>query len=188
MQYWLLYSVNQRGPMRCPGLSIESRSAGPVCGASVRHLSKALFVFGSLGPAGCATQMVHDDVMKHCAEQGKQAFFVSTEHQGVPLLIESAHAMYYCYSSDDVRRMPATFGMDVLDGSDLKGVGVVAVAPGSIADKAGIRTGDIIYEVSDLPVARSSDLRTAIDSSAKDTRVPIKLRRGKQQITATVQF
>lgn len=154
----------------------------------MRLLSKVIFACGSWALTGCATQMVHDDAVKHCTEQGKQTFFVSTEHQGVPLLIESANATYYCYSPEQVSKMPGPFGVDVLDGLDLKGVGVVAVAAGSIADKAGIRAGDIIYALSDLPISRCGDLRTAIDGSAKGSGVPVKLRRGKDQITATAQF
>jgi C-terminal processing protease CtpA/Prc len=132
--------------------------------------------------------MVQHDANSHCAAQGKRAFLDETEHQGVPLFIESANATYYCVGPDEIRSMPSRFGADVIEGAELKGVGVVAVVPGSIADKAGVKPGDIVYEFASLSISRSEDLRTAIDGTAPGDSVAVKLRRNKRDVTSTAHF
>ena len=156
---------------------------------------KNVFVFTgllvSIAVCGCAMQLVKEDMNKHCADQGKRAFVLESEHQGIPLFplfIESANAMYYCVSPEQIKSMPGAFGADVVEGADFKGVGVMTVQPGSIADKAGLKAGDVVYEYADLPISRAGDLRTAIDGTAQGDRAPIKLRRNKAEVTATAQF
>jgi putative serine protease PepD len=80
------------------------------------------------------------------------------------------------------------FGADVIEGSELQGLGVVAVAPGSAADKAGIRIGDVVSQFSERRVFRSEELRAAIEGTARGSRVPVKLRRNGSEVAATVQF
>jgi len=43
---------------------------------------------------GCATQMVEKNANDSCASQGKKAFIFEAKQIGVPLLIESASAMW----------------------------------------------------------------------------------------------
>jgi hypothetical protein len=63
------------------------------------------------------------------------------------------------------------------------GVLVVGVNPGSIAHKAGIITGDIIYEFEGRPVHSTADLQRAIAASAARSTAHIKLYRGTEAVT-----
>jgi serine protease Do len=57
-------------------------------------------------------------------------------------------------------------------------LGVAAVDPGSSADDAGIRRGDIILRVDGSPPMSPS----AVDDAARDRRVTLLVRRGEQQL------
>jgi hypothetical protein len=68
------------------------------------------------------------------------------------------------------------------------GVLVVAVSPGSVAQKAGIITGDIIYEFEGHPVRSPADLQGAVAASATPSTVHIRLYRGTEAATLEAQF
>jgi hypothetical protein len=68
------------------------------------------------------------------------------------------------------------------------GVLVVAVSPGSIAQKAGIITGDIIYDFAGHPIRSPSDLQAAVAESAGRSTAGIKLYRGSEPITLEAHF
>src|SRR5437879_5106974 len=94
--------------------------------------------------SGCASQMTREKAKEHCAAQGKRPFIAEAEQQGVPLFIESANVLFYCVGPDDILSTPAAFGAEIVGGADLHGVGVMTVSSGSIADKAGLKAGDIL--------------------------------------------
>lgn len=54
---------------------------------------------------------------------------------------------------------------------------VTAVAPGSAAEQAGLRAGDDLLSVADLPIADTVDIRLALDAHAPGERVRIRWRR-----------
>ncbi len=68
------------------------------------------------------------------------------------------------------------------------GVLVVSVRPGSIAQKAGLITGDIIYELEDQPVHSPADLQRIVAASAAHSTAHIKLYRGNEPATLEVTF
>ena len=138
--------------------------------------------------SGCASQMTREKAKEHCAAQGKRPFIAEAEQQGVPLFIESANVLFYCVGPDDILSTPAAFGAQIVGGADLHGVGVMTVSPGSIADKAGLKAGDILYEYAGRSITRPAELQTGIQGSASGDRVPIKFRRNKREMTATAQF
>jgi serine protease Do/serine protease DegQ len=72
--------------------------------------------------------------------------------------------------------------------SDTTGALVAGVSPGSSAEKAGIKTGDIITSLNGSPVKGSGELRNAIGMLRVGDRVDIGLLRdGKpQQVTAVI--
>jgi hypothetical protein len=63
------------------------------------------------------------------------------------------------------------------------GVLVVGVSPGSIAQKAGIITGDIIYEFEGHPIRSPADLQGAVAASAVHSTAHIRLYRGTEAAT-----
>jgi predicted metalloprotease with PDZ domain len=137
---------------------------------------------------GCAEQMVQEDAKSSCAKQGKRAFILSAHEKGVPLLIDAASAQYYCVAPQDVVKVQAPFGAEVINHSDFNGVGILGVSPGMSAEKAGIKAGDIVYEFGDHSVSRSGELQAAIDATAAGMPVPVKLRRNDKEIAVTVRF
>jgi hypothetical protein len=68
------------------------------------------------------------------------------------------------------------------------GVLVAGVSPGSIAQKAGIITGDIIYEFEGHPVHSPADLQRAAAAAAAHSSEHIKLYRGTAAVTLEAQF
>ncbi|HEX4065914.1 MAG TPA: PDZ domain-containing protein [Acidobacteriaceae bacterium] len=70
----------------------------------------------------------------------------------------------------------------------LTGAFVVNYVLGSPAAKAGIRAGDVIYEFDGKPVASAKNLVAAIAAEPAGKAVPVKLLRGKQDISVVVQF
>jgi len=67
--------------------------------------------------------------------------------------------------------------------NDQKGVLVTQVFPGDPADKAGIKTKDVIIAVDGKPVGTSRELSSAVAGMAVGKEVPVKiLRDGKEQV------
>lgn len=139
--------------------------------------------------SGCAAQMVQKDANDSCAAQGKKAFIFDAKQSGVPLFIESASAMFLCVGPDDVTHLPPIFGADAVSASNFHGAGVVSVAPGSVADKAGIKPDDIVYEFAGHPIASAADLRIEVNSMSPGDQAVIKIRRnGGKDTPVTAHF
>jgi hypothetical protein len=68
------------------------------------------------------------------------------------------------------------------------GVLVVGVNPGSIAQQAGIITGDIIFEFEGHPIHTPADLQAAVAASAARATARIRLFRGTQVTTLEAHF
>src|SRR5207245_8167791 len=66
--------------------------------------------------------------------------------------------------------------------SDLKGVVVSGVEPGSSADDAGLRRGDVILEVNREPVKDMATYRKALKAAGKGKSVLFLVRRGENTI------
>jgi hypothetical protein len=138
---------------------------------------------------GCAAQMVQRDATESCAKQSKQAFIFDAKQSGIPLFIDSASAMVLCVGPEDVVHMPATFGADAVSASNFKGAGIVAVTPGSVADRALLKPNDIVYEFAGHPVASAADLRLEVNAISPGDQAPIKLRRnGEKDRTLSAHF
>ena len=72
-----------------------------------------------------------------------------------------------------------------LVGAD-KGLLVVAVAPGSPAQGAGLRKSDVVLSVGDIPVASPGALWRAVNDAGKDG-VTLKLLRAKKELTIVLK-
>jgi hypothetical protein len=68
------------------------------------------------------------------------------------------------------------------------GVLVVSVSPGSVAQKAGIITGDIIYEFEGHAIRSPNDLQAAVSASATRAVAHVKLFRGSEATTLEARF
>ncbi len=96
-----------------------------------------------------------------------------------------------------IRRSPSPsidFGFRVTDFSPeiadrvsnarLRGAGVAIVEPGSDADKAGLRAGDVVVAVSAMPISSASELSRALDGVP--TKATLTVMRGGQKLTMAV--
>jgi len=68
------------------------------------------------------------------------------------------------------------------------GVLVSAVNGGSVAQKAGIIIGDIVYEFDGHPIKELAELDAAVAASAANSSVVIKLYRGTKKISLAARF
>jgi S1-C subfamily serine protease len=68
------------------------------------------------------------------------------------------------------------------------GVLVTGIVGDSVADKAGVIVGDILYEFDGRPVSTLSDLAAAMAASPRNSVVAIKVHRGVADTTVTAQF
>jgi hypothetical protein len=68
------------------------------------------------------------------------------------------------------------------------GMLVSAVKDGSVAQKAGIIIGDIVYEFDGHPIKQPAELEAAVAARAANSSVVIKLYRGTKKISLTVRF
>jgi len=137
---------------------------------------------------GCATQMVEHNAKDSCASQGKKAFIFDAKQNGIPLFIESASAMVLCVGPDDVTHLPESFGADAVSASNFTGAGILSVESGSVADKAGIKAGDIVSEFAGSSIANARELRSYVDRVSQGAQAAVKLRRSGKDVVATARF
>ena len=68
------------------------------------------------------------------------------------------------------------------------GVRVVSVRPGSLARSAGLRVGDVIVEAAGGPVKGTGDVRSAVESVAPGTWLPLRVKRNGETIDLVAKF
>jgi hypothetical protein len=75
-----------------------------------------------------------------------------------------------------------------LASTELKGILVITVSPGSLAESAGIKGGDDLYEFNGKPIASAQQMQAAVASAGAGTSVPIKVLRGGAVVSMVAQF
>jgi hypothetical protein len=68
------------------------------------------------------------------------------------------------------------------------GILIIAVTPGSVAQRSGIIVGDILFEIDAHAVKQPAELQAAIAACKPGSAVPIKLYRGTEPIALTARF
>jgi uncharacterized iron-regulated protein len=69
-----------------------------------------------------------------------------------------------------------------------KGVQVIQVIEGSVAETTGIREQDILLEIAGHNVANKDGVIAAVQSQTPDSRMPLKIKRGAQTLELTAKF
>ena len=151
---------------------------------------KTIILIGSCAwlMCGCATQMVEHDANKSCADQGKKPFIFNSRQNGIPLVLESASAMVLCVGPEDITHLPDSFGADAVSAGNLNGAGIFSVSPGSVADRAAIKSGDIVYEFAGTSISNARELRSYIDRVPTGQLAVVKLRRKGRELEVAAQF
>ena len=78
--------------------------------------------------------------------------------------------------------------MSELQLKNRRGVVVANVQPGSLADDAGLKAGDLITEVNRVPVKDLNDYNSALRNSGRDKPVLFLVKRGAQTFFVTIQI
>jgi predicted metalloprotease with PDZ domain len=138
--------------------------------------------------SGCASQMVERNAKDSCAKQGKKAFIFDAKQNGVPLFIESASAMVLCVGPDDATHLPQSFGADAVSASNFTGAGILSVAAGSVAEKAGVKSGDIVVQFGGNPITNARELESYIERVSSGAEVVVKLLRNGKEVVLTALF
>lgn len=73
-------------------------------------------------------------------------------------------------------------------GPTAAGVGIVAVAKDSIAERAGLRAGDLIVSVAGRPATRTADVAAAVMRQAPGTWLPLEVQRGQKTLEIIARF
>lgn len=71
---------------------------------------------------------------------------------------------------------------------DKTGVRIAQVVKDSIAEQAGLQSGDVLTEIAGRPVKSMQDVRTAVQRQAPGTWLPMKVRRGDQELEIVARF
>jgi serine protease Do len=75
-----------------------------------------------------------------------------------------------------------------LNRPDLSGAWIVLVAPGSVAEKAGVKQGDVITGYGGKPIHTKVDLPAAVAATAAGAGVTVNVARGAKNIDLHVQY
>jgi hypothetical protein len=107
---------------------------------------------------------------------------------------ESEHAHPVVQGAASVVSLQPDLGIDGLavaapkDQPTRAGILVSAVKSGSVAQRAGIIIGDIVYEFGGHPISTIADLQSAVSASAPHSDVPLRLYRGTVSMTMSARF
>lgn len=90
-------------------------------------------------------------------------------------------------SENDSPIQGRTLGVAVGD-FDKTGLRIKGVGKGSVAEKAGLRPGDVLLSWSGKPVKNIKELRTLINAAEAGESVPLRIMRGKVELEMEVEF
>jgi len=71
---------------------------------------------------------------------------------------------------------------------DAAGVRISRVEPGSVAEAAGLRAGDVVVAVAGVAAKRTGDLAEAVQRQAPGTWLPLNIRRGADTLEVVAKF
>jgi uncharacterized iron-regulated protein len=78
--------------------------------------------------------------------------------------------------------------MGIMLGEDEAGLLIKGVVPGSVAEKSGIKTDDILTQMDDIKLAEPFDLIYELNQLSVGDKINITLKRGEDVITLPVEF
>lgn len=79
-------------------------------------------------------------------------------------------------------------GIKVADGAPLKGVSIKEVKPGSEASQIGLRPGDLIVRINDIPVRDMNEFKKAVSHHQQSTSINMVVQRGAYAYSLALPF
>ncbi len=146
----------------------EGNSGGPVYNEAGQVLGIVTAKYGSLGVEGIGFAIPIEDAVSIATQLIEQGYVSGKAYLGVS--VENVTGAVSSY-----------FNMPV-------GAYVYSVTPGSAAETAGIRIGDIITAVGDAGVASVADLRSILKDLHAGDIVTVHVYRSGEQLDLTVQL
>jgi len=154
-----------------------------IAGGTIRTIGTtvllALFVLSACDSMQLAEEAAHE----RCAKEGKEPMILDRQR-----IHNSAALTIICIDKKQVVHTTDTFGVDTLTDLDTLGATVISVAPMSIADRAGVKVRDVIYEYAGKRIGTAKDLRSAVLGTSAGDRISIRLHRDQKEIATTALF
>lgn len=69
-----------------------------------------------------------------------------------------------------------------------RGVHVIEVSPGSLAEQSGVRAGDLIVELAGAPISKAAAVVAAVRNQPAGTWLPLRVRRDSELLELVVRF
>lgn len=155
-------SLEHTAPLR------RGSSGGPVVDGSGRLLGVNTHRLGD----GFYLALPADEELRARLDALAQGRSPSRRHLGVALA-----------PADAARHLRRAVGLPERDGLLVR-----AVQPGSPADRAGLRQGDLIVDASGRALASADDLHAALDAVDAGSSLPLRIVRGSEELDVTVAF
>ncbi len=120
--------------------------------------------------------------------QAAQEMVQRTRQMGVPVIADAQEAIVG-FDQPRLAQMAArhrrgpSLGLRVADAKDGPGASVGSVRPGSPSERAGVQPGDVVVELSGLPVSSAADLEQVAAQRRPGQPTSLVVRRGDQQVT-----
>jgi Zn-dependent M28 family amino/carboxypeptidase len=107
--------------------------------------------------------------------------------QVIARLASESRALYAVVPPPSRSRREAAF-LGVQGGADADGARLVSIVPGTAADRAGLREGDVVIRLAGTPLASFDDLRAALRDRKVGDRVDVVFVRNgeRRSVTATL--
>jgi uncharacterized iron-regulated protein len=72
--------------------------------------------------------------------------------------------------------------------ADAQGARIIELTAGSLAEKSGLKRGDVVLESAGKPVTQLGDLIAAVHRQPPGTWLPLRVQRGSRQLELTIRF
>jgi S1-C subfamily serine protease len=92
--------------------------------------------------------------------------------------VDGVHAVHFLHPDLRAPRGPAYFGADAVNDPSVFGAKINEVVPGSPADKAGIKVGDVIREFNNQTIPNARALDKQVAACPAGARVEVRVYRG----------
>lgn len=128
--------------------------------------------------AGCSAQFGGCNTKPGDAINAFHSYMLAAMHEP-----EKPKLVFGAFSIDVVPSLAAA-----IQRPGLKAIQIVKITPGSIAEKSGLKLGDVVYEYDGKTIGQNADMQGAIAATPAGKTVTFKIYRGLQDLALSAQF